>query len=59
MEDKREEAVRKIRESLEGGKLPCAVAHDIARETGVSLGEIGRIANELSIKISQCELGCF
>lgn len=59
MEDKEQEVVRMVRDSLEGGKLPCAIAHEISRQTGVSLGNIGRIANELGIKISQCELGCF
>lgn len=41
------------------GKLPCAVACRIADELGVSRKEIGNTANELKIKISSCQLGCF
>ena len=49
----------KIRASLVEGKLPCAVAFKIARESKVSPREVGEAANKLSIKICNCQLGCF
>ncbi|HBT47756.1 MAG TPA: hypothetical protein DEA73_07775 [Peptococcaceae bacterium] len=41
------------------GKLPCAVAQELARKLGVPMLAIGQAANELQIKISSCQLGCF
>jgi len=41
------------------GKLSCTSARQLAEELGVSNSEIGRIADELKIKIFGCELGCF
>jgi hypothetical protein len=31
----------------------------IAEDFGISKGEIGDILNEMKVKISQCQLGCF
>ena len=44
---------------LEGNKLTCHRAFDLHEKTGLPLKEIGEIANELKIKISDCQLGCF
>jgi hypothetical protein len=41
------------------GKLPCAICFKIAEDFGISKREIGKILNEIKIKISQCQLGCF
>ena len=41
------------------GKLPCAVCFKIAEEFGISNKEMGKILNEMKVKISQCQLGCF
>lgn len=40
-------------------KLPCKLAFEISKEFNISLKEIGEVANELSIKITNCQLGCF
>ena len=48
-----------MRESLVNGKLPCAVAFQIARKLKVSPKQVGDAANRLSIKIASCQLGCF
>lgn len=53
------ELEKKIRESLVGGKLPCAVAFKIAKELKVAPKDIGQAANEMEIKICACQLGCF
>lgn len=41
------------------GKLPCAVAQEIAQKLGVPLIWVGEAADELKVKIIQCQLGCF
>jgi DNA-binding transcriptional regulator YhcF (GntR family) len=56
MEDKiREEITKKAKDN----RLPCPVARKIAQELSVSYSAIGKAANELKIKITDCELGCF
>jgi LAO/AO transport system kinase len=41
------------------GRISCASARKIAEESKVPFGEVGKAANELKIKIRNCELGCF
>jgi len=41
------------------GKLPCALCFKIAEDFGISKKEMGQILNQINIKISQCQLGCF
>jgi hypothetical protein len=57
------DAKEKIRSSLKDnsvrGKIPCPVARRIAEELNVRYEEIGKVADELGIKITDCELGCF
>ena len=56
-----EELKKLIQEAAEaaGGKLPCPVAFKIARDNNYTLTEIGDACNELKIKVSACQLGCF
>ena len=42
-----------------GGKLPCAMCFKIAEDFGISKKEMGQILNEINVRISQCQLGCF
>jgi hypothetical protein len=53
------ELEQKIKASLVEGKLPCAMAFKIAKELKVSPRDVGQAANRLSVKISNCQLGCF
>ena len=48
-----------IRGALVDGKLPCAVAFRVAEKLGVSTRQVGDAANELDIRMSKCQLGCF
>jgi len=48
-----------IKEKAKEGKLPCAVCFKIAEDFKISKKEIGKILNEMKIRISQCQLGCF
>jgi hypothetical protein len=53
------EIEKKINSSLVNGKLPCVVAFKIAEELKVGPREVGDTANKLSIRICNCQLGCF
>jgi len=60
MNQKQKEELNKIiSQNLHGGKLPCKIAFQISEETGISLDKIGSFANEVKIKISNCQLNCF
>jgi hypothetical protein len=54
-----EELKGKIRAAAPEGRIPCAAAFNLAQELGISRKEMGELLNELRIKISQCQLGCF
>ncbi|MGA2318223.1 MAG: hypothetical protein ABSG71_17860 [Thermodesulfobacteriota bacterium] len=48
-----------ILKKSKAGKLPCAMCFKIAEDFGISKREMGKVLNEIKIKISQCQLGCF
>lgn len=50
--------VRLVRAS-EDNHIPCARALVIAKSLGIPANVIGKTANKLKIKISNCQLGCF
>ena len=50
---------QEIRKNAVDGRIPCPVARKIAEELSVTYKEVGRAADELKIKITNCELGCF
>jgi len=53
------EIKRLLTERAVDARLTCTAARKIAEELGVPYIEVGRAANELKIKIKNCELGCF
>ena len=55
----REQLIESIRKAAVDNRLGCAEAYSLAQDTGVPLGEIGALCNELKIRISRCQLGCF
>ncbi len=55
----REKIEKAIKEKSKDGKLPCAICFKIAEDFGISKREMGQILNEINIRISQCQLGCF
>jgi len=59
--DPKKEEVRTIIKNYlrESNKLPCSGAFELYYKTGIPLHEIGEVANELKIKITNCQLGCF
>jgi molybdopterin-guanine dinucleotide biosynthesis protein len=48
-----------LKDKAVGGDLGCAAARHIAEELNASYSDVGKAANELKIKIKNCELGCF
>ena len=48
-----------IKEKAKGGKIPCAVCFKIAEDFKISKKEMGEVLNEINVRISQCQLGCF
>jgi len=54
-----EKVLQAVREKAVDKRLSCAEARRLAAELNVPVQEIGRVADELKIKIVACELGCF
>jgi hypothetical protein len=54
-----DELETRVKASLIDGKLPCAVAFQIAQELKVSPKEVGETANKLKLKVCKCQLGLF
>jgi hypothetical protein len=55
----REKLRETVQEAAKGNRLSCEKAHEMTQTLHVSLQEIGSICNELNIKITACQLGCF
>jgi hypothetical protein len=56
----REEIEKRILSVCDDKKrLPCSLARRIAEELEVKPITVGKIADQMGIKISACELGCF
>ncbi|OGO45773.1 MAG: hypothetical protein A2Z05_02835 [Chloroflexi bacterium RBG_16_60_22] len=45
--------------SLVGGYLPCPVALKLAKRLNVDARAVGDTVDELGIRITDCQLGCF
>jgi polyhydroxyalkanoate synthesis regulator phasin len=55
----KEQLVNAVQQVVKDGRLSCEQAHELGRELGVPLRDIGAVCNELKIKITACQLGCF
>jgi hypothetical protein len=49
----------RIKAAAPEGKIACAAAFRLAEELGLSRKDLGELLNELKIKITHCQLGCF
>ncbi len=59
MKDVPEQLRKQIEENLEGGKLTCKKAWEIAKKLGVRKMEVSSACEALRIKITKCQLGAF
>lgn len=57
--EKKEKILEEIKKRATDGRLPCAIARKIAEDLGISYRDIGEAADNLQIKIINCQLGCF
>ena len=48
-----------ILSKIVNGTISCRVALQIAEKAGTSAAKIGRLIDEMDIKIRACQLGCF
>jgi len=55
----REKMIEAVHLASKNKRLSCEKAHELAKELNTSLQEIGKLCNELKIKIAACQLGCF
>jgi hypothetical protein len=54
-----EKIIEAVRSATVNNRLTCEKAHELSRTLEISLKEIGAVCNQLHIKISSCQLGCF
>jgi len=55
-----EEKVRElIMKKQANNRISCKAACEVADEVGVSRMVVGRLLDEMKIKIHSCQLGCF
>lgn len=55
----REQLMIALRKASVDNRLACETAHALSRDLNVPLSEIGKLCNELNIRITACQLGCF
>jgi hypothetical protein len=55
----KEELKEEMLKRAVNGRLSCAAAREVAEKLGLPYKEVGIAANELGIKIKDCQLGCF
>ncbi|MFH0941808.1 MAG: hypothetical protein V1823_02130 [Chloroflexota bacterium] len=48
-----------VKASLYDGYLPCATAFEIAKRLEVPLVAVGNAADDLGVRVVNCQLGCF
>lgn len=56
---KKELVEARIKENTADGKISCPVLRKIAEKLEIPYKKAGEVADELKIKIRNCDLGCF
>jgi LAO/AO transport system kinase len=51
--------LRRVRAEVKGGRIACASAFVLAEKLKIPRAEMGRALDELEIRITRCQLGCF
>lgn len=55
----RDELIEEIRTQAPEGKITCAKAWSLADRFHYSKRDMGKLLDELKIKLTDCQLGCF
>ncbi len=55
----RDKIIEAIKQRATDNHIPCAVCFQIAEEYGIPKRELGKLLDELGIKVIQCQLGLF
>ena len=48
-----------IKEKSKDGRISCSSCYEISEKHSYSLKKVGEMADEMDIKIVNCQLGCF
>jgi hypothetical protein len=55
----RDKIIKAVKERATEGRISCAVCFQIAEEYAIPKRELGKLLDELGIKVIQCQLGLF
>ncbi len=55
----KEKITQKVKSLSKDGKLSCKQALKLAEEEGISSRDLGKLLNEMKVKVAACQLGCF
>lgn len=55
----KENIVKELGVFVKDGKLPCKKAMEFAEKNNIPLKTVGDILNEIKVKVTTCQLGCF
>jgi hypothetical protein len=55
----RDKIIEAVKKRAPEGRIPCTVCFQIAEEYGIPKRELGKLLDELGIKVIQCQLGLF
>ena len=55
----REKVLEAIQAAAIDNRLTCEKAHELAGTLGIPLRELGALCDQLKIRITACQLGCF
>ena len=55
----RDKVIEAVKQRAKEDRIPCAVCFQIAEEYAIPKRELGKLLNELGIKVVQCQMGLF
>jgi hypothetical protein len=55
----RDKVIEAIKNKAKEDRIPCAVCFQISEEHGIPKRELGKLLDELGIKVIQCQMGLF
>ena len=54
-----QDQIERIRGLSSEGRLDCAQAFKLAEEFGIPKKQMGKVLDDLGIRVRNCQLGCF